>query len=249
MQKKMGYIVANWKMNFTTTEVKNFFQEFALPTPSQHIISIAPQAPLLSLVKSHLDHYQLILAAQNCSSEKKGAFTGENSAETLYSLGVQQVILGHSERRQYFSENEELLSKKIQQALEAKLKIIFCIGETLQERSQGLLKQTLLKQLQPLEVFKKNHYPWENLILAYEPVWAIGTGQVASIDQVQEVHQFLYETFKTIYPDAPAPPILYGGSVNAANAQELFSLPHVSGFLVGGASLKPKDFGIILSVQ
>lgn len=248
MNKKHGLIVANWKMNFIQSEAKVFFQEFKLPVNCPHKVSIAPQVALLSTVQPYVEKLHISLTAQNCSTEQKGAFTGESSAETLQSIGVTQVILGHSERRQYFAENEEVLNKKIQQALQAKLSVIFCIGETLAQRSAGQLQQTLLQQLKPLEVFKTDNL-WSNLILAYEPVWAIGTGQVATLDQVEEVHQFLNKTFKSNYPQAPVPPILYGGSVNAANAQELFSLPSVSGFLVGGASLKPKDFAIILSVQ
>jgi triosephosphate isomerase len=248
MNNKNGFIVANWKMNFTAEEVSSFFKEFVLPTNCSHQISIAPQAALLPLVKNYTDKLHIFLAAQNCSSESKGAFTGEVSAATLQSVGATQVILGHSERRQFFAENEELLSKKIEQALNAKLKVIYCIGETLAQRSTGQLESTLIRQLIPLSIFK-NHHAWQNLILAYEPVWAIGTGQVATLDQVNHVHQYLVDTFKATYPQVPLPPILYGGSVNASNAQELFNLANVSGFLVGGASLKPKDFAVIASVQ
>ncbi len=199
MSKKNGIIVANWKMNFTLSDVKSFFDELKIPPTCSHKISIAPQTALLSSVKTYTDKNHINLAAQNCSTEAKGAFTGESSAETLQSVGVSQVILGHSERRQYFAENEEQLAKKIEQALKAKLSVIYCIGETLIQRSAGQLQETLLRQLKPLEIFK-NNAAWPNLILAYEPVWAIGTGQVATLDQVQEVHQFLINSFKSAYP-------------------------------------------------
>lgn len=235
-------------MNFTLKDAQHFFQEFSLPKTCSHKVILAPQFPLLSAVKTFCDPLKISLAAQNCSSEKKGAFTGETNVEVLASIGAEYVILGHSERRQYFAENEVLLSKKIQQCLDYDLSVIYCIGETLNERNNGQLESTLKKQLSCLDIFK-NGNAWNKLIIAYEPVWAIGTGQVATLDQVQEVHQFIQATFNTNYPGTSAPPILYGGSVNATNAQELFSLPAVAGFLVGGASLKPKDFSTILSVQ
>jgi triosephosphate isomerase len=245
---KKGIIAANWKMNFTLQEALSFFESFTVPTNCNHRVIIAPQFPLLSTIKTFTQKMQIELAAQNCASEKKGAFTGETSTELLASLGVESVILGHSERRQYFAEEETLLSKKIQQCLEQNLSVIFCIGETLKERQSGLLESTLIKQLTCLKEFAAKNL-WHKLIIAYEPVWAIGTGQVATLEQVQEVHGFIQSTFKSNYPGTSVPPILYGGSVNPANAQDLFKLPAVAGFLVGGASLKPKDFATILSVQ
>lgn len=245
---KKSIIAGNWKMNLTLTEVHDFFQQLSLPPQCPHKIILAPQAPLIPIITNHVQKLPISVAAQNCSFEKKGAFTGEVSAEVLASLGVEYVILGHSERRQYFAENEDLLSKKIRQCLESKLSVIYCIGETLTERNSGQLQNVLKRQLTCLTEFSQSNQ-WEQLILAYEPVWAIGTGQVASLEQVQEVHQFIQSTFKDSYPHVNLPPILYGGSVNALNAQDLFTLPAVAGFLVGGASLKPKDFSTILSVQ
>ena len=235
-------------MNFTLGEVQNFFEKFSPPHLCQHHIIIAPQFPLLTIVQSYAQKLHFFLGAQNCSTEKKGAFTGETSAEVLSSVGVQFVIVGHSERRQYFAEEEDILSKKIQQCLAANLSVIFCIGETLHERQNGKLEITLKRQLSCLQEFHDKKL-WEKLIIAYEPVWAIGTGKVATLQEVQEVHQFIQATFQSSYPGEKTPPILYGGSVNPQNAQELFNLPSVSGFLVGGASLKPLDFGTILAVQ
>lgn len=252
MSKKNSHIIANWKMNFVLNDLQTFFGEFNPPKNIQHQVSIAPQFPLLTTIKPYLDKFNFSLAAQNCCFESKGAFTGETSAQVLNSIGVKQVILGHSERRQYFQEDETLLEKKISQALDANLEIIYCVGETLQQRQDGELHATLLKQLKALQAFKTKNL-WKNLIVAYEPVWAIGTGQVATLEQVQEVHSFLQHSILQLYPESEAGgssvAILYGGSVNATNAQSLFDLPSVSGFLVGGASLKPKDFCIILSVQ
>ena len=246
--KKHGIIIANWKMNFTLNDLPVYFKDFQLPNPCDHKVFFAPQAPLILEVKKYTDKLSLGVGAQNCSSETQGAFTGEINASLLHSLGTNIIILGHSERRQYFHEQEELLAKKIHQVINTPMQVIYCVGETLQQREQNQVEQILSNQLKAIEPFKLNN-AWSQLVIAYEPVWAIGTGKVATLEQVQEVHGFLLKTFKNIYPGAPLPPILYGGSVNSQNAQSLFALPDVSGFLVGGASLKPKEFSLICSVQ
>lgn len=200
--------------------------------------------PFLGMI-SHLakDHNGVYVAAQNMHQEDGGAYTGEVSAAMLTSLDVSHVILGHSERRQYFGEDEGLLAKKVDKALEHSLKVIYCLGEVLEEREQGRMFEVVDRQLSEA-LFHLPAEAWEDIIIAYEPVWAIGTGKTASPQQAEEVHHFLRERIKAHYGEAVAEacPILYGGSVKPSNAAELFSQPNIDGGLVGGASLKSRDF-------
>lgn len=248
MSTKTGTIVANWKMNMNLQHMHDFFHQLKMPSQNKHRVLIAPQAPLLVPLKEQSTKHHIGLASQNCSSETKGAYTGEISADVLSSIGVEFVILGHSERRQYFGEKEDILSKKIHQALLSNLKVIYCIGESLEQREKNALSETLTLQLSALKSITEKSW-WEKVVIAYEPVWAIGTGKVATTEQVKEVHDFLQKTIMTMFNLKSCPPIIYGGSVNAENAQSLFTLDSVSGFLVGGASLKAHDFARICSVQ
>lgn len=189
----------------------------------------------------------LFIGAQNCSEHFKGAYTGEVSASMIQSAGAGYIMVGHSERRQYFSESNEQLIHKINRALESHLKVIFCFGELLAERKSGSHFQTVENQLKDV----LSHFPKEkvsDLVLAYEPVWAIGTGETASPAQAQEMHAFVRKVVAGIFNAdvAAGMPILYGGSCNAQNAKALFANPDVDGGLIGGASLKAEDFCTIM---
>ncbi len=182
------------------------------------------------------------VGAQNCAEEAKGAYTGEVSAEMIASLGVRYVILGHSERRQYYGETSATLNKRMAQVYANDLVPIYCVGETLEERESGKLWDVVKAQVEEV-IFSLSDEQYRRLIIAYEPVWAIGTGKVASADQAQEMHAFIRKVLSAKFKDAAAKtPILYGGSVKPDNAAEIFAKEDVDGGLIGGASLKAEDF-------
>ena len=182
------------------------------------------------------------VGAQNCAEEAKGAYTGEVSAEMIASLGVQYVILGHSERRQYYGETSATLNKRMKQAYANGLVPIYCVGETLEEREGGKLFDVVKAQVEEV-VFNLTEDEFKPLVIAYEPVWAIGTGKVATADQAQEMHAFIRKVLAAKFGDlADKTPILYGGSVKSENAAEIFAKADVDGGLIGGASLKAEDF-------
>ena len=183
------------------------------------------------------------VGAQNCASEAKGAYTGEVSAEMISSVGAEYVIIGHSERRQYYNENDKILTKKLERAYEANLVPIFCIGEKLQEREKGLHMDVVKSQLENA-LFNFDKDKIKKTIIAYEPVWAIGTGKTATPQQAQEMHSFIRKTIDEKYGTEIAKNvhIVYGGSVKPTNAKELFSQNDIDGGLIGGASLKAEDF-------
>ena len=243
-------VAGNWKMNLNWVEA--FDLASAIKERSGHIKGIQkiifPPLPYLQMLSVILkDEENFYVGAQNCSEYEKGAFTGEVSAAMIRSSGCNFVLVGHSERRAFFSETNDQLVLKINQALNNKLKVIFCFGEQLAERKSNKHFETVKKQLE--DVLK--HFPKENtneLILAYEPVWAIGTGETATPEQAQEMHAFIRKTMTGIFSEETANTIsiLYGGSCNAQNAKELFSCPDVDGGLIGGASLKAEDFCIIM---
>ena len=216
-------IIANWKMNGSTEFIDSYFSNF-MPSSSNQLI-ICPPFPYLSLVKNK----DLTVGGQNCSQHTSGAFTGEVSGAMLKDLGCEYVILGHSERRQYHSEFNDLVRTKANAALEAGLTPIVCVGESKESRESGHHIETVLTQT-------KESIPTQTgqFMLAYEPIWAIGTGLTASIDDIAEMHMTLRELL-------PSTPLLYGGSVNSGNSNEIMSIQNVDGVLVGGASLKPDD--------
>lgn len=234
------HIVGNWKMNQSVAEI-NAFTETVLAMKDLNCEAwIAPQAIHLSMLLTKATTIKV--GAQNCSNHNSGAFTGELSPASLKDLGAHFVIVGHSERRAIFKEDDQLLNQKVLKALENNLKVILCVGETLEERESGdfksILKSQLLNGLKDISATDK-----ENIIIAYEPVWAIGTGKVASPEQAQEVHAFLREELKAVEAlEAQATPILYGGSVKPANIQGLLENEDIDGALVGGASLKGESF-------
>ena len=246
MRKKI--VAGNWKMNKNYTDGLSLFSEVVNMAKDeligdQQVIVCAPYIHLHSLSALAKGQTQVSIGAQNAHQEESGAFTGEISTEMLKSVGVEYVILGHSERRQYFGENNTLLAKKTDIALKNDLKPIFCIGETLTERESGSHFEVIKSQLSE-GTFHLEANEFSKLVIAYEPVWAIGTGVTASSDQAQEIHAFIRKEIAVKYGQSVADEtsILYGGSCNPKNAAELFSQADIDGGLIGGASLKSRDF-------
>ena len=250
MRKKIA--AGNWKMNLTEEKAQWLVSEimgvFKDEIRSNVEIIFGTPAPFLSKI-SHLtkDHPNFHVAAQNVHQEAAGAYTGETSASMIRSVGASHVIIGHSERRQYFAENDTLLADKVDAALTESLTPIFCIGETLDQRETGSTFDILQTQLSE-GTFHLSPEAFDQLTIAYEPVWAIGTGKTASPEQAQEVHAHLRSLIQKHYNETIADncSILYGGSVKPSNAQQLFSQPDIDGGLVGGASLKSRDFTDII---
>lgn len=238
---------ANWKLHKTPAEARAFFKAWKDKTGSlasnRAQVVFFPTAICLEAASQELAGASAEWGAQNCYFEDKGAFTGETSAQAVQSLGARWVLIGHSERRSIFGETDDLCAKKIKKVQDLGLTPMFCIGETLQEREAGktfeVLKTQLVKGLSLVDKFKP-------LAIAYEPVWAIGTGKVAGPEQVQEAHQFLFEQIQALGLSVSTP-LLYGGSVKADNAGSLGKIAHVDGFLVGGASLEVDSFLAIVN--
>ncbi len=238
----------NWKMNtdlqaaqILASEVANMAKD-EVPTTTQIILCV-PYVHFLT-VKGLINHVpHLHLGAQNCHHKPSGAYTGEISVSMLASYGVSYVILGHSERRQYFGETAEVLVPKVNAVLAAGMHPIFCIGETLDERNQSIHFEVVSKQIEE-GLFHLTEQQIKEVVLAYEPVWAIGTGVTATSEQAQEMHAFIRSHIAESYGQSTADSlsILYGGSCNASNARELFACPDVDGGLIGGASLKSREF-------
>jgi triosephosphate isomerase len=244
MRKKI--VAGNWKMNLDYAGGIALFSEIVNMVRDekkgeQIAIICAPYIHLNSLAKLGADVVKI--GAQNCHQNDSGAFTGEIAAGMIKSVGCEYVIIGHSERRQYFAESDELLAQKTVKALENGLTPIFCIGETLEERNNGSYFEVLKSQLAK-GVFGLNAADFAKIVIAYEPVWAIGTGLTASSDQAQEVHAFIRKQIADQYTAevAALTSILYGGSCNPKNAAELFAQADIDGGLIGGASLKSRDF-------
>jgi triosephosphate isomerase len=245
MRKQIA--AANWKMNLTYQQAEKLLDEIlAKPIdlePHQHVIFAVP-FPYLVLAKSEVDDLNgLHIAAQNCSNKKSGAYTGEVSVEMLHSIGVMHCLVGHSERREYYGDTNQLIAEKVSICLENDITPIFCCGEALSIRE--LNNQNNYVQLQIEEsLFQLTAEEVAKVIIAYEPVWAIGTGKTASTEQAQEMHAHIRSILAGKYGEEVASQIsiLYGGSVKAGNAQELFNCADVDGGLVGGASLVGPDF-------
>jgi triosephosphate isomerase (TIM) len=250
---RKNIVAGNWKMNTTLEEgialasAVNAFMKTKDACCSSLGVVIAPPFTHLSEINKVIDPAKVCLAAQNCSSEEKGAFTGEISPAMLKNVGVRAVILGHSERRAYYKEDNAILNKKVKLVLKHELKPIFCIGELLSEREQNIHFDVIKSQLEE-GIFDLSAEDFSKVIIAYEPVWAIGTGVTASPAQAQEIHAYIRQLIVAKYNKeiADSTTILYGGSCNAANAKELFSNPDVDGGLIGGAALKAEDFGKII---
>jgi len=241
------FVGGNWKMNGNKSEIDdivNFMVSGDLD-PNTETVCGAP-AIYLNYARSALPK-SIGVAAQNCYKVSKGAFTGEISPAMIKDVGCEWVILGHSERRQVFGEPDLLIAEKAEHALAEGLKVIACIGETLDEREGGHTEQVVFRQMAAYKDKIKN---WGNVVVAYEPVWAIGTGKTATPQQAQEVHASLRKWFaENVSADVAATiRIIYGGSVTAGNAKDLGGQPDIDGFLVGGASLKP-DFVTIINAR
>ncbi|MEJ5227846.1 triose-phosphate isomerase [Thermodesulfovibrio sp.] len=240
------FIVANWKMNKTIGEAVDFLSQFipSVEGIKDREIGIAPTFLCIETVGKALKNTNIKLCAQNVFYENKGAYTGEVSPSMLKDAEVEYVIIGHSERRKYFHETDEIINKKIHASLKEKLKVIFCIGETLEERKLEKTKEILEIQIKG---GLKNIEHVEALTIAYEPVWAIGTGVVATEEQIKEAHLFIREKLRDIYGEiANEIRILYGGSVSPENIKSIITLDNVDGVLVGGASLDPLSFAKIV---
>ncbi|RIV72176.1 triose-phosphate isomerase [Flagellimonas aequoris] len=241
-------VAGNWKMNKNLQETEALLSELSAMLPDSNAeIIVAPTFVNLQAAINSLQSSTMKVAAQNMHFAESGAYTGEISADMLLSLGVDIVILGHSERRAYFGEDDALLAKKVKTAVEKGLKTIFCFGEELEDRKSENHFSVVESQLKNA-LFDLDASAWKSIILAYEPVWAIGTGETASPEQAQEMHAFIRKTIADAYNASVADDvsILYGGSVKPNNAAEIFSKPDVDGGLIGGASLVASDFVAII---
>ena len=237
-------VAGNWKMNLDLNEGKELLINILDKNINTNVTSIiAPPFTHLSTFKTMLSHTNIALAAQNCHQQDEGAFTGEVSVKILKSVGVQYIILGHSERREYFQEDSLAISFKVNNVLKHGLKPIYCCGETLAQRQEGEHFETIRLQIEQ-GLFQLNEIELLNCIIAYEPVWAIGTGETASPDQAQEMHAFIRNTVAQQYGEITANSIsiVYGGSVKPSNANELFACSDIDGGLIGGASLDADSF-------
>lgn len=243
-------VAGNWKMHKNAEETEDLLNELIdkLPNDVEAQVIVAPTFINLASAVDHLEFTNIAVAAQNMSQFESGAYTGEISADMLKSIGVNIVIIGHSERRAYFHETDFILADKVTTALSHNMTVIFCFGEELKDRQNNQHFNIVENQLRD-GLFHIKDKNWEQIVLAYEPVWAIGTGETASPEQAQEMHRFIRETVRQRFGSTFAEDvsILYGGSVKPENAKEIFSKPDVDGGLIGGAALKATDFAAIVS--
>lgn len=246
MRKKV--IAGNWKMNMLPDQTIRFIDELAplVKDTKNEVILCVPYTDLFYALLT-AQNTNIKIGAQNMHWEENGAYTGEVSGKMLKSIGVEYVIIGHSERRAYFGETDETVNKKIKAAFANELKPIVCVGESLQEKEDGKTEEIITSQTR-LALDGLNHEQVKNTIIAYEPIWAIGTGKTATAQQADEVCGIIRNTIKELYGEDTAEKIRiqYGGSMNAGNAEELLSMPNIDGGLIGGASLKPDDFAAII---
>lgn len=242
-------VAGNWKMNKNLRETEALLSELSSKLPDTKAeVMVAPTFVNLTGALQNLKGSSIEVIAQNMHFAESGAYTGEISADMLLSIGVKTVIIGHSERRAYFGETDEILAKKVKAALGKKMRVMFCFGEELEDRKTGNHFKVVKRQLKNA-LFGLDAGAWTNIVLAYEPVWAIGTGETASPEQAQEMHAFIRNTISEAFNSTIANEvsILYGGSVKPANAKEIFSKPDVDGGLIGGASLVADDFVAIIN--
>ena len=249
MRKKI--VAGNWKMNLDKSSSEHLVKEILESTQEKKDIQIVLSPPFIYLeqvVKDCVSRPDVLIAAQNCSAYDNGAFTGEVSTNMLKSIGVDYVIIGHSERRQFFSESNDVLMNKISLSLSNNLKVIFCCGEDINQREKDLHFEIIEDQLKST-VFKLSANDFSKIVIAYEPIWAIGTGKTATSDQAQEIHGFIRSLITNNYNKdiSDNTTILYGGSCKPSNAKAIFSEDDIDGGLIGGASLKSADFTSIIS--
>ncbi|MDG3583771.1 triose-phosphate isomerase [Galbibacter pacificus] len=246
MRKKI--VAGNWKMNNDLAETQTLISDLKKSMPATDAeVKIAPTYTSLYPAYEALKENTIEVVAQNMHQAENGAYTGEISAAMLKSVGIKTVILGHSERRAYFGEDDALLAQKVDAAIKNNMDVIFCFGEELEDRKTDKHFNLVESQLKNA-LFHLDTNAWKHIVLAYEPVWAIGTGETASPEQAQEMHEFIRNTIAAKYSQSLADEvsILYGGSVKPNNAKEIFSKPDVDGGLIGGASLKAEDFVAIV---
>jgi len=247
--KRKAIIAGNWKMNKTATEAAQLVDELipAVQDASCEVVICTPYTDLVTAV-AKTKGTNIHVGAENVHFEASGAFTGEISAAMLVDLGVEYVIVGHSERRQYFAETDQTVNKRTLAALNAGLKAIVCVGESLQQREEGVTEE-LVRMQTKIALRDVTAEQMANVVIAYEPVWAIGTGKTATADQAQEVCAQIRKVIGELYGDAvaQATTVQYGGSMNAKNCEELLSKQDVDGGLIGGASLKAADFAVIVN--
>ncbi len=243
-------IAGNWKMNLTPSQAKALITELAPKVAGKDGCDIVLCVPFVDIfaAKEAANGTNIKIGAQNVHFEKSGAFTGEISADMLLEAGAEYVIIGHSERRQYFGETDQTVNARTKAALAAGLKVILCVGELLLEREEGITAEVVALQTK-IALRDISAEDLKNVIIAYEPVWAIGTGKTATAEQADEVCGIIRNVIATLYGAAAADAITvqYGGSMNAKNAAELLAKEHVDGGLIGGASLKSEDFSIIVN--
>ena len=246
MRRKV--IAGNWKMNMLPADTINFIEGLAplVKNSENEVILCVPYTDLFYAWHT-TEGTNIHIGAENMHWEEKGAYTGEVSGQMLKSIGVEYVIIGHSERRAYFAETDETVNKKIKSAFANDLKPIVCVGESLEQREAGKTEEVITKQVE-LALAGLTEEQVKNTIIAYEPIWAIGTGKTATAQQADEVCGIIRNTIKELYGEDTAEKIRiqYGGSMNAGNAEELLSMPNIDGGLIGGASLKPDDFAAII---
>ena len=251
MNKKVrqAVIAGNWKMNNTPSETMETIKKIAELTSGKNDCEIVLCVPFVDIqaAVSAVQGTNIKIGAQNVHFEEKGAYTGEISAKMLVECGVEYVIVGHSERRQYFGETDETVNLRAKAALEAGLKVIICVGEMLKDREQGITDELVSMQTK-IALLGITPEQVKNVIIAYEPVWAIGTGKTATAEQADDVCGIIRNTVAVLYGNeiAEALTIQYGGSMNAAKAEDLLGKLNVDGGLIGGASLKPADFSVIV---
>ena len=242
-------VAGNWKMNNGLQETEYLINELVKETNQSGCeVMIAPSFVSLKTSIDYLKNKDIEVVSQNVHQKNNGAYTGEISAKMLSSIGIKTTIIGHSERREYFNETHEILKNKVDTSLENSINIIFCFGEELKDRKNNNHFRIISNQISE-SLFHLSSSEWDNIILAYDPVWAIGTGETASSDQVQEMHSFIRNFIAQKYSTELAQKIsiLYGGSVKPNNAKEIFSMEDVDGGLIGGASLNSKDFFSIVN--
>jgi triosephosphate isomerase len=241
-------VAGNWKMNNDSNQTRTLIGELKKLNQVETSIMIAPAYTNLSMAQDLLLDSKIEVIAQNMHFSESGAFTGEVSANMLISIGIKTVILGHSERRKYFKETDDQLKLKVDAAIASSMKIIFCIGEEFEERKNNNHFEIVNNQIKN-SLFHLNEDSWSRVILAYEPVWAIGTGETATLDQIQEMHSMIRNNISERYTHelANSISILYGGSVKPSNSHDIFSLEDVDGGLIGGASLNANDFNQIIN--
>ena len=246
MRKKI--VAGNWKMNNNKSETADLIQALKSLSFSTDVrVMVAPAFTHLAQAEELTQGGRIEVLAQNMNANDSGAFTGEISAKMLHSIGINKVILGHSERRAYYNETDAGLKQKVKTALTHDMEVVFCFGEELDQRKAGSHFEVVQSQLETV-LFDLNSTEWSKIILAYEPVWAIGTGETASPEQAQDIHAFIRGLIVSKYNEdlAKDVSILYGGSIKPANASAIFSQPDVDGGLIGGASLNAEDFIAII---